>query len=228
MMLTLRRLVGPARFDPAFKAYTTRVAVPPPDRRRPREHPAPRARRAPRSSSTRASATSPCTSTSRDYFEQALHTVDAVDFGLDTVLNRRRAGDAGYHRDEHGVLQLADREPEPRDTHIRDLPDEDVEAVVVVVRRGEFKVPVEIDLEFSDDTHERITWDGQDRYRLLAYPGRRVRAARLDPDRKLLLEVRRLDNVRAAPDAARPDGVSHAVGGLGESLALVTLGGLGL
>lgn len=227
MMLTLRRLVGPARFDPAFKAYTTafRFRHPTGDDlvntliRELGERPL---------IVDKGLGDQPVHLDLRGYFNHALHTVDAIDFTLDTVMNRRRAGDAGYHRDEHGVLQLADREPEPRDTRVRDLPDEDVEAVIVVVRRGEFKVPVEIDLEFSDDTRERLTWDGQDRYRLLSYPGRRVRAARLDPDRKLLLEIRRLDNVRAAPEAARPDGVSHAVGGLGESLALVTLGGLGL
>ena len=227
LLLTLRNLVGPSRFDPAFKAYTMAQRF---------RHPTgddlvatlvrelgdrPVLDGAPLGGE-------PVKLDVRTYFNQALHSVDAVDFTLDTVVNRRRAGEAGYHRDEHGALALTDREPEPRDTRIRDLPDDQVEAIVVVARRGEFKVPVEIELEFADDTRERVLWDGQARYRLLSYPGRRIRAARIDPDRKLLLEVRRLDNRRGAPEASLPDGVSHALGGLGESLALVTLGGLGL
>ena len=71
-------------------------------------------------------------------------------------------------------------------------------ALVVVHRVGEFKVPVELEVEFADDTTERMLWDGQGRYEIFTWPGRRLRSARLDPDSKLLLEAHRLDNHRAA------------------------------
>lgn len=227
VLLTLRNVVGPARFDAAFKAYTTEQRF---------RHPtgddlvATLARELgdrPLLEGTGLDG-QPVKLDVRAFFNQALHSVDSVDFTLDTVVNRRRGGAAGYHRDEHGALSLTDRDPIARDTRVRDLPDEDVEAVVVVVRRGDFKIPVEIEVEFSDATRERVLWDGVARYRLLSWPGRRVRAARIDPARKLLLEVRRLDNRRGAPEAGLPDGLSDAVGSFGESLALVTLGGLGL
>ncbi len=162
-----------------------------------------------------------------DYFQQALHTVHAVDFNLHLVQNRRRTGEAGWHRDEHGALVLREP-PEDRERPASQLPDDQVEGLVVVQRVGEFRVPVELEVEFSDDTTERMLWDGQGRYQIFTWPGRRVRAARLDPDSKLLLEGHRLDNHRAAPEFAPADGLSRPVGDLGEALTLTVLGGLSL
>ncbi|MBL8974685.1 MAG: hypothetical protein JNK56_29085, partial [Myxococcales bacterium] len=65
-------------------------------------------------------------------------------------------------------------------------------------------------------------------YKVFSWPGRRVRAARIDPDRKLTLEARRLDNHRATSDADRSDGLSAPIGDLGEALDLALLGGLTL
>ena len=53
-------------------------------------------------------------------------------------------------------------------------------------------------VEFADGTRERSAWSGQERYKVFSWPGRRVRAARIDPDRKLTLEARRLDLLERA------------------------------
>jgi hypothetical protein len=98
----------------------------------------------------------------------------------------------------------------------------------VVRRIGEFRLPVELEVEFADGTRERSAWSGQERYKVYTWPGRKVRAARLDPDRKLTLEARRLDNHRATSDADRGDGLSGKIGDLGESVGLALLGGLAL
>jgi hypothetical protein len=225
-MLTLRRLAGDERFDAAFKAYTLAwrfrhptgadlvavflkelgpeivVAPPGPDGQEVRLDLA-------------------------EYFEQALHTVDEVDFGLEVVRNRRRAGAAGWHRDEHGALALQPA-PEDRELPISALADEEVEALVVVHRLGEFRLPVELEVEFSDGTVERSAWDGQARYQIYTWPGKRLRRARLDPDGKLMLEAKRVNNHRAASEAAIADGLSKPVGDLAEATSLALLGGLAL
>lgn len=227
LMLTLRNLVGPARFDPAIKAYAEeqRFRHPTGDdlvmtfRRVLGDHPL---------LEGAGLGGQPVKLDLAAYFVQALHTTHSVDFQLDVVSNRRRAGDAGWHRDDKGALALKDRDPEARDTRVRDLPDDQVEGLVVVLRTGEFRVPVDVEFEFHDGARERVLWNGEARYHVFTFPGRRVRAARLDPDRKLLLEAHRLDNRRAVNDAAAPDGLSGPLAAVGEALALVGLGGLGL
>lgn len=226
LMLTLRRLVGPARFDPAFKAYALAWRF-----RHPTGDDLVKTLREQIGELVTLEGKTvddkPVRLDIADYFQQALHTVDAVDFHLHLVQNRRRTGDAGWHRDEHGVLNL--REPsEERERPISQLSDELVEAVVVVQRVGGFRVPVELEVEFSDDTTERLLWDGQGHYQIFTWPGRRLRAARIDPDSKLLLEGHRLDNHRAVSEFAPADGLSRPVGDLGEALTLTVLGGLSL
>ena len=226
LLLTLRRLVGPARFDPAFRAYTDawRFGHPTGDdlvaalvhalgERVLLEGTGPEGQ--------------PVSLDVPDYLRQALHDVSAVDFSVLQVRNRRRADAVGWHRDEHGALALREP-PEDRDLPVPELPDAEVEAVVVVHRVGEFRVPVELEVEFADGARERALWDGQARYHVFTWPGRRVRAARLDPDARLLLEGPRLNNHRAAPESAPSDGVSGPLGDLGEALALTVIGGVAL
>ncbi len=226
LMLTLRRLVGPARFDPAFKAYALAWRF-----RHPTGGDLVKTLREQLGEVVTLEGETldgqPVRLDIGDYFEQALHTVHEADFGLHLVKNRRRSGDAGWHRDEHGALVLREP-PEDRELPASQLPDEQVEAIVVVQRVGEFRVPVELEVEFTDDSTERRLWDGQGRYQIFSWPGRRLRSARLDPDSKLLLEGRRLDNHRAAPEFAPADGLSRPVGDLGEALTLTLLGGLSL
>ena len=226
LMLTLRRIVGRERFDAAFKAYTLEWRF---------RHPTgddmvatflrelgPRVTLDGKSIDGE-----PVVLDLADYFDQALHTVHQLDFGLDQVKNRRRAGTAGWHRDEHGTLALRPT-PEDDERPIAELADDGIEGLVVLRRIGEFRVPVEVEVEFTDGAVERTLWDGQARYHIFTWPGRRVRSARIDPENRLLLEVRRLDDHRAAPEVAPPDGLSRPVGNLGEAAALALLGGLAL
>jgi len=224
LMLSLRRIVGVERFDAAFKAYALDWRF---------RHPTGEDMVAtfireigPRLTLEGDGADGqPVVFDLADYFEQALHTVNQVDFGLDQVKNRRRAGTAGYHRDEHGALTLQSP-PEDDERPLAELADDQLEGVVVVRRIGEFRLPVEVEFEFGDGTRERRVWSGRDRYHIFTWPGRRVRSARIDPDNKLLLEARRLDNHRGAPDSAPPNGLSRPVGDLAEAAALALMGGL--
>lgn len=162
----------------------------------------------------------------RDYLNQALRESSEVDFAILRSRNLRRIGTAGWHRDENGEL-VGGEAPDNVDDKIADLDDEDVEAVVIVQRKGDFKVPVELVVEFEDDGRERVVWDGRERHQTFTWPGRRLRLAMLDPDGKLLLEGRRTDNTSYAPKKYPDHGLQDVFGDLEEATALAILGGIG-
>lgn len=160
------------------------------------------------------------------FLEQALRSVDVLDFGISRVENRRRIGDAGWRVDEEGDLVETPRpETWPKLTALADA---EIEGVVVVERRGAMRLPVELEVEDVHGEAQRLTWDGQDRYRVFVFPGRRLRRAELDPDHKLVLEPRRLDNLRYAADQPAPKGLTEPLGDAAEAIALAVLAGVAL
>jgi hypothetical protein len=67
-------------------------------------------------------------------------------------------------------------------------------STVIVQRRGELVVPVEILVTFEDGTSKRETWDGGGRSRAFTFEGARVRSVVLDPEGKVPLDLSRLNN----------------------------------
>lgn len=219
---TLRRLVGPASFDAAMRRYADRFRFRHPTgddleatlaevlgERIPLGH---------------TDTGTPIELSLADFFDQALRTTAEVDFVVHRVVNQPRLGPGGWQRDEHGVL--VGGEPMPK-APPEGWADEDLEGVVVVLRRGEFRVPVEVEVELSDGTRDRVLWDGRGRYRVLRWPGKKVRWASLDPDGKLVLEGRRFDDVRYATGEQPEATVSTALARGSEAAALALAGGLG-
>lgn len=220
MLLTLRRLAGPENFDRAFRAYVDAHRFRHPrgadlERTLLREL-GPKVRIADAGADGK-----PVDLDVRDFLDQALRATSSLDFAVARVANRRARGAAGWHRDPAGHLDLT----EPATDDDGDGPRE---GFALVVREGEFRVPVEIEAEFDDGTTERVVWDGQARYRIFAWPGRRLRGVVLDPDDKLLLEGRRLDNRYYLPEARKPDGVTQPLADLVEATELAALAGVGL
>jgi len=222
-MLTLRQLVGSEGFDAAMRRYADRARF-----------------RHPKGSDLEATfievlgervpmghtaAGMPIELSLPDYFEQALRTTHAVDYRVHELKNRPLLGDTGWHRDEHGTLVggEARKDPESYD----EVPDDELEGIVVVQRRGEFILPVVIEVELADGSRDRVIWDGTGRYRVLRWPGQRIRSVSIDPDRRLVLEGRRWDNTRWARDQDPPASITNAMGQLGEASTLAILGGLG-
>lgn len=159
------------------------------------------------------------------FFEQALRTVKKVDYALGRLMIRRMAGEEGYQRDASGRL-VGGEEPSWLDQDLEDLEDHEVVSVVRVERLGDFVLPVELEVELADGSVERRVWDGKDAFKNFEWPGQRVRRATLDPDRKILLENRLLNNTehsREGRDEAPAFG--GPIGDLAESLALLILGG---
>jgi hypothetical protein len=98
---------------------------------------------------------------------------------------------------------------------------------VVVERRGEVRMPVDIVVTFDDGSQTRETWDGLERwYRIDVASTHQAAVAVVDPDDKLSLDVNRLNNSRMRTPATR--GVIRLVGrwGLWLQGALLALSGL--
>ncbi|WAS96836.1 M1 family metallopeptidase [Nannocystis punicea] len=221
---TLRALAGPEKFDRAFRVYcdTWRFRHPTGDDLKAvllREL----------GQKVRISETGPegqpVDLDLRDFLDQGLQATSAVDFAVARIANRRALGGSGWRRGQDGALALVEAEAEPEGEELEAAA---TEAFALVVREGEFRVPVEVEFEFTDGAHERVWWDGQARYRVFNFPGRKLAAVAVDPDDKLLLEGERLDNRLHAPGQRRPDGVSDPVARFHEALDLALLGGLGL
>ncbi len=161
----------------------------------------------------------------RQFFDQALRSTRQLDFRLHEVRDRPRLRDTGWRRDENGVLVGGDEPlPEPPPGGYED---DDLEAIVVVHRRGEFVVPVELEVEFVDGQRERLMWDGTGRYRVFRWPGRRVRWARVDPGRHFVLEGRRFDNTRYARGYESSTTVDRSLARVSEISALAVGGVFG-
>jgi hypothetical protein len=68
---------------------------------------------------------------------------------------------------------------------------------VLVRRRGEVVLPVDVELQFEGAPPERRRWDGRDRWVRYDLTGpHRLVAAVVDPDETLALDVNRLNNAR--------------------------------
>lgn len=220
---TLRALVGAERFDRAFRVYcdTWRFRHPTGD-----DLQATLLREL--GPKVRISETGPdgqpVDLDVRDFLDQGLKTTATIDFAVARLANRKTAGTGGWHRDQDGGLALVEPAAEPE----RDESGDDAEGFALIVRQGEFRVPVEIEFRFKSGEPERVVWDGQARYRVFTWPGRRLAGVDIDPDDKLLLEAERLNNHVRAPGTRQADGVSDPLARFSEAAQLAVLGGLGL
>ncbi len=156
-----------------------------------------------------------------EVLEQGLRTTRVVDFRVHSIVHRRLLGDAGWHRNEEGVLVEGETPPSEPPT------DAETEAIVVLHRTGEFVIPVDVEVVFTDGTRERRVWSGRSRLQTLRFEGKRVERVAIDPDGDLVLEFHRLDNHRIAPGADVDDGVSKRLGHITEGAALALLAGVG-
>lgn len=222
LLLTLRRLVGDAPWDAAMRAYADAQRF-----RHPTGDDLVAAFLRELGPQVLLPGTGPegqpVTLDLREFFHQGLRTTAAVDFEVARLGERRLSGGTGWHRDPAGQLVLTEPEADAPDD-----PAARAEATALIVRKGEFRVPVEVEAEFTDGSAARVTWDGQARYRLLSWPGKQLRRVTLDPDDRLLLEGVRLNNRKRAAGQGEGDGVSGPLAGASEAAALVLLGGLAL
>jgi len=127
----------------------------------------------------------------RDYgwfFDQTWFSSELCDYAVE-VAPREKPKPAGYREGTAGEPVLV-ASPTPETTE-----EEDGEKTyeVTVRRLGGVRLPVEIAVDFEDGQRRVEHWDGQDRWRRFEYE-EKVVAARVDPDRKIALDVNPTNN----------------------------------
>jgi hypothetical protein len=133
----------------------------------------------------------------RWYFDQTWFSSDLCDYAI-AVRNARRRPLRGFGDAAAGALPSLAAAPPSAEG-------ETDEAEVVVERRGGVRLPVDVRVEFTDGRVRYERWDGQYRWTRYRYPGAKVRAAHVDPFRKIALDVDPSNNSWAdnAPVARR-------------------------
>jgi hypothetical protein len=123
--------------------------------------------------------------TGRDYgwfFKETWYSSGLCDYAIDAV-NERPPRLRGFRDSASGVPE---RVPEPREPPRDD--EGPWESEVIVERRGDVRMPVEIRIVFADGSTKEELWDGQDRWKRLELT-KKVARAYVDPERKIALDV---------------------------------------
>lgn len=223
VMLTLRHVVGHKAFDDAFALYSERARF---------RHPTGATLEQSLIDSlgdrvvlAEATEDEPAVELDvQDFLDQALRGSDRLDFEVRLVRNRPRLGHAGYHREDDGTLLLTELEERG---DLEDLDDEDLEGLAIIHRPGGVEMPVDVLFEFADGSTEARVARGRARYEIFTFPGKRIQAVVIDPDRKLVFESERFDNVAYAKGVDHPHLAVRAISTASEAVNLTVLGGFG-
>jgi hypothetical protein len=113
----------------------------------------------------------------RPYFDQAVYGTQVLDYTIDSV----------------SASPVQWWVPEPKDKHAKEqIP---YLSTVYLRRKGDFVLPVTVEVVFEDGTRLREHWDGIDRWRKLSYVrNSKVVSAEIDPDHSILLDADLFNN----------------------------------
>ncbi len=136
------------------------------------------------------------------FFDQALEGDAIVDWAVANVVQREKTVSEGMMWDGGQWVEPAGEMGDSED----DDPSEGHEAWNIhadIMRRGNFRGPIEVMFRFSDGREERRTWDGQDRWvRFEFSSSERLASVVIDPEGVWALEGERKNNYwRDQPDS---------------------------
>jgi hypothetical protein len=128
----------------------------------------------------------------REFFDQTIFGTAVCDFEVSAIRSTPAAFPASTG---DGTGQGTDRPPEP--SHGTGY-----NSTVLISRRGDMKLPVDVLVGFADGRQVREQWNGQSTSVEFAYRGSSpVRWACVDPDQKILLDVNITNNSRTVPSS---------------------------
>lgn len=187
---TLRNLSGPERFDRALRDYATRWRF-----------------RHPRTEDFIASFEESLGEDLSEFFDQALRSTAVVDYAVTKVLSTV-VEEEGFDFDREVDDAFSPAAPASSEAEESDITEEEVPAaeadetpryrnVVVVQRRGDFVLPVEVTLHLDDGSTQQHLWNGKQGWLRLDWEDeRRVEKAEVDAERKIPLDVNLVNNSR--------------------------------
>ncbi len=119
-------------------------------------------------------------------FHEAWDTSNTFDYAVGSVSTKKITPPVGWIGDG-SALRFQEKDAAPKGPV-------SYESVVVVRRMGEAVWPVDVEMVFAGGHLFRTVWDGKDRWVRYRATGPKLLSARVDPDRKLLLDVNVLNN----------------------------------
>lgn len=119
----------------------------------------------------------PVNSSLRGYFDQAVYGTQVLDYTIDSVSSSPVQWWLPEPKDKNAKKQLA------------------YLSTVYLRRKGDFVLPVTVEIVFDDGARLREHWDGVDRWKKLSYVrNASVVSAEIDPDHSVLLDVDLFNN----------------------------------
>ncbi|HEX6737396.1 MAG TPA: M1 family metallopeptidase [Vicinamibacteria bacterium] len=129
-----------------------------------------------------------------EFFRQTVLAGELLDYEVAMLESEPARDPRGvFERDGKRVTVSEDASPRPKPGAKPAAYD----STVLVRRRGEVVVPVQVAFQFEGQPLERVTWDGRERWHRYRFTRpQRLLWARVDPDRKLALDINRLNDGR--------------------------------
>ena len=122
----------------------------------------------------------------RWFFEETFFSANLCDYAVEVGSEPVRTP-AGWLEGKDGRLDPS--APTKKDRRGRGDGDERFESRVTVVRHGEVRLPVELQVDLADGRTVTERWDGRDRWVRFRYEGAGVVRAVVDPGRKIAIDV---------------------------------------
>ena len=127
----------------------------------------------------------------RPYIEQLFYGTGRIDFAVDSLRSREARGPRGFVPPPRAGQDFIDRQAQAP----RAEDGSRYESEVIVARRGEIALPVEVLVRFEKGPEVRETWDGRDTWKRFTYEREaRVMSAEVDPGGLYAMDVDRTNN----------------------------------
>jgi Peptidase family M1 domain len=140
----------------------------------------------------------------RSFFASLVEQPGLVDYEVSSVESEKASEPRGVFDRKGKRETVLDDDAEKGEEEADEKKTRPYESTVMVRRRGEVVLPVDVELVFEGVPPERRAWDGRDRWiRYEVTRPERLLSARVDPDGKLPLDVSGLNNSRRVEGDSR-------------------------
>jgi hypothetical protein len=131
------------------------------------------------------------------YFDQVLRGTASFDYDIGEAVTRPVATPAGVFDSPKGRETITEADAAKKDADLAKNKKQPFETIVLVRRRGDAYMPVDVAFKFEGKPVERLTWDGRDRTKRFRFVrGEKLEWVDVDPDRKIVLDTNWLNNGR--------------------------------
>ena len=131
------------------------------------------------------------------FFAQVIRGTDMLDYDIGSAVVRPVPEPHGVFDTPAGRRTVSQSEARSKDAELAKAKRQLWETIIVVRRRGEAQIPVDVDVKFAGKPVERYTWDGRDRTKTFRFVlPEKLEWVEVDRDRKIALDANWLNNGR--------------------------------